>query len=201
MNDLRISYAKLLQDNITNELKDLEMKDSVFSVKIDFDAMRDSDGIYNFKDTGLNKVEFFISTNKGQKEKQLTKIASGGEMSRIMLAIKSIISDKDNFESLIFDEIDTGISGIAAQKVGQKLSNLAKSHQLICITHLPQIAVMADNHYMIEKNTKDDLTKTNVKRLGQNETIHEIARIIGGATISDITLQNAREMLENARGN
>ena len=201
MNDLRISYAKLLQDNITNELKDLEMKDSVFSVKIDFDAMRDSDGIYNFKDTGLNKVEFFISTNKGQKEKQLTKIASGGEMSRIMLAIKSIISDKDNFESLIFDEIDTGISGIAAQKVGQKLSNLAKSHQLICITHLPQIAVMADNHYMIEKNTKDDLTKTNVKRLGQNETVHEIARIIGGATISDITLQNAREMLENARGN
>ena len=201
MNDLRISYAKLLQDNITNELKDLEMKDSVFSVKIDFDAIYDINGIYNFKDTGLNKVEFFISTNKGQKEKQLTKIASGGEMSRIMLAIKSIISDKDNFESLIFDEIDTGISGIAAQKVGQKLSNLAKSHQLICITHLPQIAVMADNHYMIEKNTKDDLTKTNVKRLGQNETVHEIARIIGGATISDITLQNAREMLENARGN
>ena len=200
MNELRVSHSKLLQDKITNELKDLEMKDSTFSINIDFDTLKDSNGIYSFKNNGLNKVDFFISTNKGQKEKQLSKIASGGEMSRVMLAIKSIISDKDNLESLIFDEIDTGISGIAAQKVGLKLSWLSKSHQLICITHLPQIAVMADNHYMIEKSTKNNLTKTTVKRLQCNEAVQEIARIIGGATISDITLQNAREMLENAKG-
>lgn len=200
MNDLRLSFSKLLQDKITNELKDLEMKDSTFSVNINFDTTKNTDDTYNFKNSGLNKVEFFISTNKGQKEKQLSKIASGGEMSRIMLAIKSIISNNDNLESLIFDEIDTGISGIAAQKVGEKLSNLSKSHQLICITHLPQIAVMADNHYMIEKNTHDDSTKTCVRKLYNDETVKEIARIIGGATISDITLQNAKEMLENAKG-
>ena len=199
INKLRAEYAKTLQDSITAELKDLEMKDSEFSVSIEFNENTTDDGLYEFKTNGLDKIEFYISTNKGEKAKPLSKIASGGEMSRIMLAIKSIISDKDSVESMIFDEIDTGISGKAAQKVGEKLAKLSKLHQLICITHLSQIATMADNHYMIEKSTYKDKTQTNVKRLTEDETTKEVARIIGGIDISDITMQNAREMLKKAQ--
>ncbi|MBP5427386.1 MAG: DNA repair protein RecN [Clostridiales bacterium] len=198
MHDIRFEYAKVLQERVTNELQDLEMRDSNFSVRVDVAKDMDEDGIYNFNSNGLDKVEFFISTNKGQKEKQLVKIASGGEMSRVMLAIKSIILDKDNLESIIFDEIDTGISGRAAQKVGEKLSVLSGMHQIICITHLSQIATMADNHYIIEKNSSKDETKTSVRKLSEDGRTREVARIIGGANISDITMKNAREMIKIA---
>ena len=199
MSSLRSQHAKVLQDKITHELKDLEMRDSNFMVDLEFCDKVNEEGLYEFCNNGLDRVEFFISTNKGEKEKPLSKIASGGEMSRIMLAIKSIISDKDNIESLIFDEIDTGISGRAAQRVGEKLAKLAKTHQLICITHLSQIATMADNHYMIEKSTNNDKTKTDVKKLSGDEMEKEVARIIGGLDISDITIKNASEMIRKAR--
>ncbi|MBR4313274.1 MAG: DNA repair protein RecN, partial [Lachnospiraceae bacterium] len=199
ISDIRKQYATILQDKITSELKDLEMRDSNFTVDLEFLDNANEEGIYQFKNNGLDRVEFFISTNKGEKEKPLSKIASGGEMSRIMLAIKSIISDKDNVESLIFDEIDTGISGRAAQRVGEKLARLSKTHQLICITHLSQIATMADNHYMIEKSSNNNKTKTDVKKLSNDEMEREVARIIGGVDISDITIKNASEMLRRAR--
>lgn len=198
MHALRVVSAKELQERVTNELRELEMRDSKFSVRVNMSEGTDADGVYAYGSNGLDKVEFFISTNKGEKEKPLTKIASGGEMSRVMLAIKEIILDKDNLESIVFDEIDTGISGRAAQKVGEKLARLGTIHQVICITHLPQIATMGDNHYMIEKTSSREVTTTTVRELGAEDRTKEVARIIGGATISDITMSNAREMIRLA---
>lgn len=148
---------------------------------------------------GLDNIEFLISANVGEQPKPIAKIASGGELSRIMLALKNVIAHRDDIPTLIFDEIDTGVSGIAAQKIGVKLKQISKHRQVLCVTHLSQIAVMADNHLLIEKAVKGDRTVTDVKTLDEKGRVNEIARILGGEDISDTTLKNAQELIEKAR--
>lgn len=144
---------------------------------------------------GMDTVEFMISTNKGEGMKPMSKIASGGELSRIMLALKNVIAEKDNIHTLIFDEIDTGVSGRAAQKIGIKLKSVSKNQQVLCVTHLSQLAVMADNHLLIEKKTVGERTYTSVHKLDFEERKSEIARIMVGENISDTALKNAEELL------
>lgn len=153
----------------------------------------------DYREDGADDVEFLICTNVGEDFKPLAKIASGGELSRVMLAIKSVLSDCETPDTLIFDEVDTGVSGMAAQKLGTKLFDMSAKAQVLCITHLPQIAAMADRHYLIQKNVKDERTVTNVKILDENDRVNELARTLGGATITDITRQNAKELLQQAR--
>ena len=152
-----------------------------------------------FQADGTDKMRFLISTNVGEDLKPLSKVASGGELSRIMLAFKTVIADKDNTDTLIFDEIDAGISGVTAQMVGDKLSQLSSSHQIICITHLPQIAAMADEHYIIEKKADKTTTVTDIRSLNEEESVNELARLLGGASITEAALNNAREMKKLAK--
>ena len=148
---------------------------------------------------GMDIVEFLISSNIGEEPKPIAKIASGGELSRIMLALKNVIADKDNIPTLIFDEIDTGVSGRAAQKIGLKLSEISSHRQVICVTHLAQIAIMGDNHILIEKQVHEGRTITKVRTLENDERKYEIARIMGGDNVSELLLKNAEEMLLNAK--
>lgn len=147
---------------------------------------------------GRDDCYFVISTNVGEKERPLYEVASGGELSRIMLAVKSCMANEDNIDTLIFDEIDVGISGRTAQKVSEKLAVIAKSHQVISITHLPQIAAMADSHYLIEKTVEQNKTVTKISKLNENESVVEIARLLGGAEITETAIQNAKEMKDMA---
>ena len=140
-----------------------------------------------------------ISMNPGQPVRPLVNVASGGELSRIMLAIKTVMADRDEIETLIFDEIDVGISGRTAQKVSEKMAVIGKNHQVICITHLAQIAAMADQHYMIEKVVSDQTTKTVIRGLDEKESVDELSRILGGAKITDAVADNAREMKQLAK--
>lgn len=149
--------------------------------------------------SGMDNVEFLISANVGEEPRPIAKIASGGELSRIMLALKSVIADKDGIGTLIFDEIDTGVSGRAAQKIGLKLKSLSKCSQVICVTHLSQMAVMADNHLLIEKRVEGDRTRTTIRPLDFEERKQEIARIIGGDTVTELTLKNAEELIKEAQ--
>ena len=144
-------------------------------------------------------MEFMISTNKGEKLKPLNQVASGGELSRIMLAFKTVLADKDDIQTLIFDEIDTGISGKTAWKVSEKMGILGRNHQIICITHLPQIAAMSDVHFLIEKNAKKERTVTTIRKISEEDDLRELARMLGGAEITEAALQNAKEMKELAR--
>ena len=143
-------------------------------------------------------MEFVICTNAGEGLKPLSRIASGGELSRIMLAIKSVLADSDSEKLLIFDEVDSGVSGAAAQSIGEKLWKTSRYSQVICITHLPQIAAMADNHYLIKKHTDLERTRTNVTLLSAEERIDEIARTLGGADITEAAAGNARELVRLA---
>lgn len=152
----------------------------------------------DFTENGADEVEFMISLNPGEKKKPLGAVASGGELSRIMLAVKAALADKDEVETLIFDEIDTGISGRTAQKVSEKMALLGKRHQVICITHLAQIAAMADAHYLIEKTVENQKTTTQIRRISDKEAIAELARILGGAKITDAVYETAQEMKELA---
>ena len=152
-----------------------------------------------FSAEGYDDVEFMISTNKGEVLKPLSQVASGGELSRIMLALKTVLADKDDIQTLIFDEIDTGISGKTAWKVSGKLGLLGMSHQVICITHLPQIAARADTHFLIEKSTKKGRTVTNIRKIVEDGSLNELARMLGGAEITEAALENAKEMKELAR--
>lgn len=186
LTDLRKKNSKTLCEKIAKELSDLDMKKVAFSVDI-----KPTD----YRLDGADDIEFLICTNAGDTPKPLTKIASGGELSRIMLAIKSVLSSGENAETLVFDEIDTGVSGHAAQSLGEKLYAMSKSAQVICITHLPQIAAMASNHYLIEKEVEKEITKTKVTLLDAGTRIDEIARITSGAAITDITRKNAEEIL------
>ncbi len=192
----RVDAALKLQESIMNELADLDMQKMRFSVSIE--PAVSADGERHFLPDGCDRVEFMISANPGEALKPLSKIASGGEMSRIMLAIKSVLSDTDRVETLIFDEIDTGVSGRAAQKIAEKMGMLAHKRQLICITHLAQIAAMADRHYLIEKNSDENTTKTSVSLISGEERQCELARIIGGVRVTDLTLDAAKEMLDMA---
>ena len=148
---------------------------------------------------GMDNIEFLISANIGEPPKPIAKIASGGELSRIMLALKNVLADKDNIPTLIFDEIDTGVSGRAAQKIGIKLEEISKFRQVLCVTHLAQIAVMADNHLYIEKNVVDNATVTKVTTLDFNGRKKEIARIMGGDNITDLMLKNAEELITTSK--
>lgn len=198
INAERINAAKVLETKIGSDLNDLDMKKARFKVYIEFDKEFDSKKERKFLENGLDKVEFLISPNAGEPMKPLSKIASGGEMSRIMLAIKTILANVDNIPTMVFDEIDSGVSGKASARIGEKLSFISRNHQVICVTHLAQIACMADNHYLIEKKSDGQKTRTMVRKLEGDQIIDEVARILGGVSISDITRKHAQEMLYNA---
>lgn len=193
LNQERNKCSQILEKNIKSELEDLEMKNASFKVNIIFNERADS-----FHKNGLDTVEFLISSNVGEPLKPLSKIASGGEMSRIMLAIKTILANVDSIPTLIFDEIDTGISGKAAQRVGEKLAIISKTHQVLCVTHLSQLACMADHHLLIEKYTDGDSTFTTLRKLDKEGKIREIARIIGGSDITSLAVRHADELLSSA---
>ena len=186
LNKIRIEYAKLLSQNINKELSDLEMKNAKINIHVCYNEKE-------FYTNGKDNVDFYISTNIGEDEKELNKIASGGEISRIMLAIKKVLADTDKTPVLIFDEIDTGISGNAANMVAEKLNNIAKNHQVLCISHLPSIAAMADNNYFISKKVEKERTNTSIKLLNEDEIIKEIARISSGQ-INEVTIKYAKEL-------
>lgn len=198
--DLKIKASRLtkarnkvaiqLEGILLDELKSLNMKNVMF--KVNFEES-------SFTLNGIDDIEFMISFNLGEDIKPIYKVASGGEMSRFMLAFKTILADIDDIDTLVFDEIDTGISGIAAQIVGEKLSDIAKKKQIICITHLPQIAANADTHYCIEKDTSNNRTFTNVKKLNQSQRKNEIARLIAGNNITEKTIEHASEIIEMAK--
>ena len=186
IHETREKYAKGLSNSINIELEELEMKNAKINVHVDY--------IENeYFRTGKDIVSFYITTNVGEDEKELSKIASGGEMSRTMLAIKKVLADSDKMPVLIFDEIDTGISGKAASSVAKKLKAIAQKHQVLCISHLPNIAAIADYNYFISKNVKEERTKTQIKLLKENEVIEEIARISSGE-INATTLKYATEL-------
>ena len=186
MNGLRNEYGKVLSININKVLEDLEMKNANINIHVDYNEDE-------FFENGKDVVEFYITTNLGEDEKQLSKIASGGEMSRIMLAIKKVLADTDKMPVLIFDEIDTGISGKAAGAVAEKLNGISKNHQVLCISHLPSIAAIADYNYFISKKVVENRTNTNIKLLNEKEAIEEIARISSGE-INDATIQYAMQL-------
>jgi DNA repair protein RecN (Recombination protein N) len=190
LSKMRKKIARDLTEKIKGNLIDLNFLNVEF--EMGFSKMT------HYSQNGIDEIEFMISTNPGEAVKPLGKIASGGELSRIMLAIKTVLSDKDETGSLIFDEIDVGISGRTAQMVSEKMAVIAKNHQVLCITHLAQIAAMADSHYIIEKNVVEQKTKTSIKPLDDNEIIGELARILGGAKITDTVMENAKEMKELA---
>ena len=188
---LRKKEAVSLAQELRRGLTDLNFLDARFSVLVESDEE-------HITPEGYDHVSFLISTNPGEKEKPLANIASGGELSRIMLALKAVLSKKDHVTTLIFDEIDTGISGRTAGKVSEKLSDLSRDHQVICVTHLPQIASMADVHYEISKSVVDGRTVTDVKRLSTAEVKQELARMLSGSAVTDAVLQNAEELLRQA---
>ena len=167
---------------------------------LDVDFSMEFKRLKNFTVLGYDEAEFMISTNPGEPKRSLGMVASGGELSRVMLAIKTVLADSDAIPTLIFDEIDTGISGRTAQKVSEQLAVISKSHQVICITHLPQIAAMADCHYEIAKSAEGKKTTTRIRKLLEEEMIEELARLLGGAQITDAVRQNAREMKELVHG-
>ena len=187
---VRQEEAKKLAEKIRAGLIDLNFLDVRFSMEFR--------RLSHYTASGFDEAEFVISTNPGEPERSLGQVASGGELSRIMLAIKTKQADSDDIPTLIFDEIDTGISGRTAQRVAEKLAVIARNHQVICITHLPQIASMADCHFEIKKSTDGASTKTRITRLKEDEVVAELARLLGGAQITDAVLQNAREMKELA---
>lgn len=180
--------AQSLRDNIVEEIQNLQMKDA--NLEISFKSLDTPNR------EGIEFVEFLISPNKGEPLKSLNKIASGGELSRIMLALKTIFVKTRGQTAILFDEVDSGVSGQAAQKMAQKMKDLAQHIQVICISHLPQVATMSDQHLFISKASKDDRTTTHVKELTGEERIDEVARMISGASVTELTRQNAKEMIE-----
>lgn len=186
----RKQIAKRLSSHITEALIDLNFLD------VRFDMIFEKTD--NFTANGYDTPYFIISTNVGEEMKPLWQVASGGELSRIMLAMKSCLADADKIETLIFDEIDVGISGRTAQMVAEKIYRIGKKHQVICITHLPQIAAMANHHYLIEKSVAGEKTVTKINHLNSDEEIMELARLIGGVKITDTVIQSAKEMKELA---
>ena len=186
----RKEVSKRLTEILRTSLSDLNFLDVQFD--LEFTALD------HYTANGMDEVEFVISTNPGEPLKPLGKVASGGELSRIMLAIKTVLADSDDIETLIFDEIDTGISGRTAQKVSEKLSVIGRKHQVICISHLPQIVSMADSHFLIAKGVEEGQTTTEIRSLKEEESVLELARLLGGSEITDTTIAGAREMRQLA---
>ena len=182
----RAAAAAKLCEQIMSELNFLDMPNVKFAVEQNRVAL---------KADGCDQIEFLISANSGEELKPISKIASGGELSRIMLAIKTVLTDGDLTGTLIFDEIDTGVSGKTARKIGEKIRIVSKNKQVLCVTHLAQIASLADSHLYIEKKQTDGKTYTSVRVLDENERVYEVARIMGGETVTEATLEAARELI------
>ncbi|WP_257348012.1 DNA repair protein RecN [Pseudalkalibacillus decolorationis] len=206
LTQLRKDIASKLEKAIQRELKDLYMEKTTFEVAFSIPNAKpgidpEFDGKYvHFTKQGIDEVEFLISTNPGEPLKPLVKIASGGELSRIILAMKAIFSNQQEVSSIIFDEVDTGVSGRVAQAIAEKIQRLAAGSQVLCITHLPQVAAMADQHLYIEKQIKGDRTLTSVNPLSYDEKVREVGRMISGVEITDLTKQHAKEMIQFADG-
>lgn len=197
----RKQAAKKIEKLVVDEMKKLGMDHAVFDVKLD--TIADSQSFVRIKGEpvkatakGVDQVEFFLSANLGENPKPLVKVASGGEVSRIMLSLKTALAESDQIPTLIFDEIDVGISGRVAQSVGKALYALAQSHQTICITHLPQIASMSQCHFSVTKSTSGNKTVTRINKLTPEEKIHEVAKLLGGEAVTETTLENARELVD-----
>ena len=190
IHEKRVILGKAIEEKIEKELKYVGLGKCTFKISIEYD---DS---FNLK--GKDKVQFMISTNLGEPIKPMEKIVSGGELSRIMLSLKSVFIDKDNTPTIIFDEIDTGISGRIAQCVAEKMYEISNKHQVLCITHLPQIASMSDNHYMVKKYIENEKTFTKIEKINEEKKIEEIAIMLGGVKLTENTLTNAREIIELA---
>lgn len=190
IHEKRVILGKAIEEKIEKELKYVGLGKCTFKISIEYD---DS---FNLK--GKDKVQFMISTNLGEPIKPMEKIVSGGELSRIMLSLKSVFIDKDNTPTIIFDEIDTGISGRIAQCVAEKMYEISNKHQVLCITHLPKIASMSDNHYMVKKYIENEKTFTKIEKINEEKKIEEIAIMLGGVKLTENTLTNAREIIELA---
>ncbi|MDS1002512.1 DNA repair protein RecN [Clostridium sporogenes] len=190
LHNIRVKYAEKLEIMIKKELSYVGLSKTRFKINIDL--------VSSFFKGGSDKIEFYVSTNPGEPLKALDKVVSGGELSRIMLALKTVFVDKDKISSVIFDEIDTGISGVVAQSVGEKMYSISHGRQVFCITHLPQIACMSDNHYYIHKEVLENKTYTKVTKLSKEDKEIEIGRMIGGSNLTDITLENAKEIIKIA---
>ena len=192
LSKLRSDAARPLTEKLKEAMIDLNFPDVKFSIEV---ISREEE----FTADGYDQVEFMISTNPGEALKPVWQVASGGELSRIMLAFKTVFADKDETDTLVFDEIDTGISGKTAWKVSEKLGRLSRDHQIICITHLAQIAAMADTHFLIEKNVVNERTVTKIREIAEDESLDELARLLGSGELTEAVLSNAREMQEAAR--
>ncbi|MEW6196644.1 MAG: DNA repair protein RecN [Bacteroidota bacterium] len=204
LSQARKNAAKKVKKDVEEALKTLGISDSQFDVRIENEKVNASNDNfivvdkqkYKFDDKGIDRVEFYISTNIGEDPKPLVKVASGGEVSRIMLALKSSLAKSDKLPILIFDEIDTGVSGRIAQKVGQTLKSLASLHQIIAITHLPQIAGLSNNHYAVEKHKQGDRVVSSIKLLKGDERVREVAKLISGEKLTDTAIESARELMK-----
>ena len=190
IHQIRENTSKKLEKNIKEELNQIGLEKSIIKINVELEEQINSNG--------LDKVQFLISTNPGEPLKPLEKVVSGGELSRIMLAIKTVFADRDKIPSIIFDEVDTGVSGRIAQSVAEKMFVISTSHQVFCVTHLPQIACMSDAHYVVQKNILNDKTFTEVKKIDRNEKKLEIAKMIGGSEVTKITMEHADELIKMA---
>lgn len=195
LSDLRRNTALIFEKAVVEQLNTLGMSKCSFSVI--FNEMPNEFKKADFNENGFDVLEFYISLNPGQPEKPLSKVASGGEVSRIMLGLKSIYADKDEISTMVFDEIDTGISGKVAGIVGEKIKATSKTKQILCITHLPQIAASADNHFLVEKTQTENETITNIKKLDRNQRVEELAKMMGDGAITGAALNHARDLLNN----
>jgi len=191
LHELRSIQATALSEEITAVLEDLNFLRVTFEIAV---TEKDS-----FGENGADEVCFLISLNPGEAKKPVAEVASGGELSRIMLALKTVFARKDRMETLIFDEIDAGISGKTAWRVSERMDALGKGHQILCITHLPQIAAMADRHYLIDKKEEDGVTKTEIRELDAGESVEEVARLLGSDMVTDAVLENAKELISMAK--
>lgn len=193
VSQMRVEASKVLQAELIQALKELNFLDVRLEIKITPNEV-------NITQNGYDDVEFLISLNPGEDLRPMQNIASGGELSRIMLAFKSVFADSRDLSTLVFDEIDSGISGVTAYKVAEKMGRLARNHQIICITHLPQIAAMADAHFLIQKNVVDNRTVTNIEFLNEEGSINELARMLGADELTDTAIANAKDLRKKAKG-
>ena len=193
LSQTRKKAAKALEQRIQSELAQLDMPKVRFQVEFG-----PKPGEFAMDDTGMDEVQFLMSANVGEDLKPIQKIASGGELARIMLALKNVLAENDQVGTMVFDEVDTGVSGRAAQKVAEKLADVAHAKQVLCVTHLPQLAAMADVHFSVEKGERDGRTYTQVERLSRQRRCEELARLTSGEHITDATLSAAEELLDGA---
>jgi DNA repair protein RecN (Recombination protein N) len=193
LSEARKTAAELLEHRVQEELSQLDMPKVRFRTEFSAKA-----GEWGLDETGQDEVQFLMSANVGEALKPIQKVASGGELARIMLALKNVLAEDDGIGSLVFDEVDTGVSGRAAQKVAEKMSQVARHKQVLCVTHLPQIAAMADTHFSVEKGERNGRTFTRVNRLEQLARQQELARLIGGTAMTDAILRSAEELLGQA---